>query len=135
MRTRQEGFSLLEVMMAMAVIAIAIFAIMSMIMTATANREATREMELAREAASSKIEEFKARGFAALSTAYPSRFAPYTAPFAVNELINLSTLKPGAVMTVTIDASNPDVYDLLATIDWKGRKGKATYSIRSLCAR
>src|SRR6185436_11130705 len=130
-----RGFSLLEVMIAMAVIAIAIFAIMSMIMTTMANNEATREVQLAKEAAASKIEEFKARGFAALSAAYPSSSTPTVLSYTVSSLTSQTTSQPGAPLTVRIDSSNSEVYDILATVDWKGRKGKGTYSMRSLCAR
>lgn len=134
-RDRDSGFSLMEAMIAMAVIAIAMFAIMSMTMTTMASKEAARELQTAKEAAASKIEEFKAKGFTAISAAYPTSPNPYTVVYTVNDLIHRASLKPGAALTVIIDASNPDVYDLLATVEWKGRRGPGSYSMRSLCAR
>jgi hypothetical protein len=122
-------------MFAMAIIAIAIFAIMSMIITSMSTNESAREMQVAKEAVGTKIEELKAKGFSALSTAYPSSANPYSLASTVSELTSPSTSQPGAPMTVTIDASNPDVYDLVVRVDWKGRNGKTTYSMRSLCAR
>jgi len=134
-RSRARGFTLVEVMFALAIIAIAIFAIMSMIVTSMATKESTRELQVAKEAVGGKIEELKAKGFASLSTAYPSSANLYTVASTVAELTHATTSQPGAAMTVTIDASNPDVYDLLVTLVWKGRNGNATYSMRSLCAR
>jgi prepilin-type N-terminal cleavage/methylation domain-containing protein len=134
-RVRDSGFSLLEAMIAMAVIAIAIFAVMSMTMTTMAAKESARELQTAKEAAGAKIEELKAKGFASISTTYPTSPNPYTVAFLVNDLINRNTMQPGAVLRLRIDASNPDVYDLLATVEWKGRQGPGSYSMRSLCAR
>jgi prepilin-type N-terminal cleavage/methylation domain-containing protein len=134
-RVRQEGFTLIEAMIAMAVIAVAIFAVMSMTMTSMSTKESTRELQTAKEAVSAKIEEFKAKGFTALSTAYPTSPNAYTLNFNVKELTHYLTSNPGAAMRVTIDASNPDVYDILASIEWKGRNGRGTYTMRSLCAR
>jgi prepilin-type N-terminal cleavage/methylation domain-containing protein len=132
--TRRGGFSLVELMIAMSVIAFSIFGVMSMVLHTSATREATRELELAREAASSKIDEIKSMSFADLATKYPSP-AKATIAFNVPTLVHQSG-SGVAVGVATLDTSNADLYDVLVTVTWKSvRRGASTYSIRSLYAR
>lgn len=133
-RRRAAGFTLIELMFAIAVIAIALFAISSMVLQSVALREAGRESETAREWVQKKIEEVKSRSFAELKTTayapaggsnlYSTTFAGSTVPSGLN----------GAVGIMTIDYSNSKLYEIVVRIDWKGTRGKSTYSLRSLYA-
>jgi len=42
---------------------------------------------------------------------------------------------PNATGQLTIDYSNVNLVEVIASIDWKGRLGKGTYSMRSLYAK
>ncbi len=154
-RSRRGGFSLLELMIAMAVIAIALFGILAMVTQTMSMKEIARENELAKEWAQKRIEEVKAQNFTnlpsvspagkqrnlpstslvtgTLSTGYKavytlSNFAsPYDDPCPPFQLAN-------ATGTVVIDYSNSNIYEIVANITWKSRKGNLSYTIRNLYA-
>lgn len=131
----RAGFSLLELMIAMSVIAFAIFGVMSMVLHTSATRETARELEMAREAATSKIDEIKSAPFKDLSEKYPSP-TPVTLTFNVSTLTHASTPNAPAQATALIDTSNADLYDILVTVRWKSRRAGATsYTLRSLYSR
>src|SRR5689334_3228873 len=71
---RDGGFSLLEIMIAMTVIAIALFAILSMVVNMMATQENMRELEIAKEAAATKMEEIKS---------HPMQLPPAMLPLGV----------------------------------------------------
>jgi prepilin-type N-terminal cleavage/methylation domain-containing protein len=58
-RSRSAGFSLIELTIAMIIIAFALFAVLSMTLHTSSSKEAMREAEIAKEAASRKIEEIR----------------------------------------------------------------------------
>ena len=58
-RTRDGGFSLIEIMIAMGIIAVALFAVLSMTMHSNTTREDIRELEIAKEAAYRKVDELR----------------------------------------------------------------------------
>jgi type II secretory pathway pseudopilin PulG len=136
-RRPESGLSLLEVMIALAIIAFAIFAIMSMILGTMAAQEAMRELQTAKEAAAQKIEQIKSTDFQTALTTYPPVVPPTTPPqFPVAGLVDTSypdKIARGSVIT-QIDA-NQTLMDILVSITWKGRKGTTTYSMRSLYAK
>jgi prepilin-type N-terminal cleavage/methylation domain-containing protein len=79
-RTRRgdAGFSMVEIMIAMGVIAVALFAVLSMTMHTNTTREDLREMEVAKEAAIRKIDEIRGLPWGSVSgTVVPSVVLSY----------------------------------------------------------
>jgi prepilin-type N-terminal cleavage/methylation domain-containing protein len=136
-RRQESGFSMLEVMIALAIIAFAIFAIMSMILGTMASQEALRELQTAKEAAAQKIEQIKSTDFATALVTYPPVTPPTTPPqFPVPGLGDPAFsdgVARGSIITQT--DSKQTLMDILVSVTWKGRKGKTTYSMRSLYAK
>ncbi|HVR83872.1 MAG TPA: prepilin-type N-terminal cleavage/methylation domain-containing protein, partial [Planctomycetota bacterium] len=95
---RESGFSLLEVMIAMVIIAFAIFAIMSMILGTMASQESLREMQTAKEAVAQKIEQVKSNTFQVAVATYPSGSSQL---FPVPGLVDLNYFDKVARGTVT----------------------------------
>ncbi len=62
-RGGSKGFSLVEIMMAMSIIAISLMAILSMITHTAADKEVQRELAFAKDAATTILENVKAQGF------------------------------------------------------------------------
>jgi len=59
--SRQAGFSIVELIVSLGVIAVALFAIMSMIIRTVNTKEAQRELTTAKQAVTRKLEEFKTK--------------------------------------------------------------------------
>src|SRR5689334_19207370 len=114
-RKRSRGITLLELMIALAVIAISLFAILSMVVNMMAMREAAREKELAKEWVQKKLEEVKSRPFTDLKTvAYqPSGGGNvYTAAFGSPDTPALGN----AAGVLVVDYSNANLYEIVASI-------------------
>lgn len=125
---RQRGFTLLEVMIAMVVIAIALFAAISMIFHTSTAKETMREQEIAKEAASAKIEEIKAHAFDQIFSTYNG------ASFTVTGLNAPSGAGKG-LGSVAVDSTNPNLYEVTVTIRWRGVQGSRSYLMRNLFTR
>ncbi len=130
-----RGLTLVELMFALAIIAIALFAILSVIVQTMTMREAAREQELAKEWVQQKIEEVKSRPFSDLNgVAYKpagggTKFtATFAAPDVPTKLVN------GAGV-LTVDYSNVNLYEIVASVNWKGSNGNGSYSMRNLYAK
>lgn len=145
---RQGGFSLVELVVAMSVIAIALVGILATILHTSNASLADRQLALAKQAAAGKLEEFKAQTVAAGSTISATlagyALAQYggatagnitTSTFTVSELSLGSFWTPtraGSAATllgrgtIRIDGTNANLTDLQVTIDWKGPHGAAS---------
>lgn len=132
-RADVRGLSLIELMFAIAIIAIALFAICSMVLQTVAMREAARETETAKEWVQKKLEEVRSRPFTDVRTAYPPPAGSnvYTATFVAPAV---PTGLSGAIGILTVDYSNAKLTEAVARIDWKGRRGPSSYSLRTLGA-
>lgn len=138
-RPSERGFTILEVVIALSIICFALFAVVSMILHTTTANQTLREQELARESATAKLEEIKARA------ADPNAFTPATAQYlfdlyngAAFDVAGLSdpTNAPGLQSgRVVVDNSNPNLFDVKVTIRWKGRQGSRSYTVGSLYTR
>jgi len=128
---RCEGFTMIEVVIAMILLATGLLALLSVTMGGMAQREVSREYDVARNAASAKLDEIRARDFSSVA-AYNNTF------FEVDGLMTpTGWANPG---NVTIDNSVSDLYDVTVTIRWR-IKGNASalvfneYITRSLMTR
>jgi len=129
-KSRARGFSLLEILIATIVIAIALFGVLSMSLHTSRTKESLREYEVAREAASRKIEEIRGLPWGKVATAGVSNppdpnqptvcfnyaagtglprnvKAPYS-PFSVDGLSNPNTTDKKGEGTVIIHGTNPN---------------------------
>jgi type II secretory pathway pseudopilin PulG len=134
-RKRSRGITLIELMIALAIIAISLFAILSMVVNMMAMRESAREKELAKEWVQQKLEEVKSRPFTDLKTvAYvPAGGATlYSATFATP---STPPQLPNAAGVLAVDYSNANLYEIVASITWKGRMGNGSYSMRNLYSK
>jgi len=149
-RKSQKGFSLVELMMAMAIIAIALFGILSMITQTMSMREAARESELAKEWVQKRIEEVKSQPISGMSGWQWPSLAPcmttqssgtkFTATYVAVPGSTYAEPAPplqlsGAVGTMMVDTSNPNLYEIVGTITWKGLKGTGVYTMRNLYSK
>jgi prepilin-type N-terminal cleavage/methylation domain-containing protein len=160
MRSKDGGFSLIEVMIGIAVIVVALFAVLSTTIHTNTTKESQREMEIAKEAATRKIEEI--RGLPWGSFANPvlppessvvNTYAGNVYPaFPVDGLsadpgdtawytsvINPKKLGKGRVI---IHGTNPTpladpvlLIDYEVLIEWKGIRGESRYSCRMMLAK
>jgi prepilin-type N-terminal cleavage/methylation domain-containing protein len=140
-RTRRAGgFTLLELMIAMSVIAVALFGILAMITQMVAMREVNRESEIAKEWVQQEIEKVKSYPFTSLNTAgtYAANTsgpsgAAYTGTTAM--ALHPAPALANASGTVLVNYANPNLYEIVVTLNWKGRKGSGTYTMRSLISK
>ncbi|HLY08032.1 MAG TPA: type II secretion system protein [Planctomycetota bacterium] len=136
----RRGFSLLELMIAMSVIAIALFSILGMITQMMAMRDLARENELAKEWVQRRLEEVKSTAFAQVPTTYPAgTTGAYVGSFSASTLPVDKATPPqlanaAGLLSVNYN-NNANLYEIVATITWKARKGTGTYAMRNLyCA-
>lgn len=143
-RRTESGLSLLELIIALSIIAIAMFGILSMILHSMQTRETMRELQIAKEAVSTKIEEIKSHPMqlptaspADLNSVYNFYTNPANATFTVSGLTDsrLTTPDKTALGTVKVDATNPYLYEVMVTVRWVGRKGATELTRRSLIAQ
>jgi type II secretory pathway pseudopilin PulG len=161
-RRSESGISLVELMIAMTIIAIALFAILSMITQMMTMKEVAKENELAKEWVQKRIEEIKSQPIANLnntvclsgrtdtkgsaSLGFPRQStglgSKYTAIYStVNYALPFDEPCPplelaAATGTVVIDYTNANLYEILASITWKARNGKTgVYTMRNLYSK
>jgi len=107
---RCEGFTIIEVIIAMVLLATGLLALLSVTMGGMAQRQVTREYDIARNAASAKIEEIRGLDFSDVVDYH-------NANFAVDGLMTpTGWANPGLV---TVNSSVSDLYDVTVTIRWR----------------
>lgn len=131
-RRADRGFSLVEVIFALGIIAVVLFALISMILQTMNSKESMREQLTAKHSAVSKIEEIRAHKFAEIITRFGAPNNTFNVP-GLTKIDNLPT-KQGRG-TITIDSSNADILDIRVTLDWKGIRGAGTYTVRSVITK
>ncbi len=115
----QKGVTLLEVVIALAVIAISLLSIVSVITHTSNLKDSTRELTISKEAAQARFEEMRDADFATVAATYNGRVT------AVPGLANGNE-------TITVDATNPDLLDVKIEIQWDSVGGTTTYTTRTL---
>lgn len=126
MKNKQRGVSLVELMIALAVIAIALLGMVGVVLHTISIKEANREQQLAKTAATRQLETVKLAG----KTNYDTVVLTYNGQVVpVNDLANNGTC------TTTIDSTNPDLLDVRILIQWTGVRGQSRYELRSMMTR
>lgn len=107
-RKTDSGFTIVEVIIALAVISIALLSAMGLIMSSATLKQTTREFSLAQEIAAGEIERLKA---------YPAagRFDELAALDGTS--VPLSQLQAG-VLRRQVETSNPHLFRVTVTITW-----------------
>ena len=133
-RRFRRGFSLIEVMVALAVIAIALFSMLTMMLNTMNLKEVQRQRALAKQAALAKLEEIKAQDFDTINPQYGA--GGFMNTFTVDGLLDSAQGDSQARGAIAIDNTNPDLLDLTVTITWEALGGQnLNYSTRSLYSR
>ena len=130
------GFSLIELMFALTIIAIALMGIFSVILHTSRTKEAMRETEVAKEAAAVKMEEVKSYTTDEIKTRYASGAS--AASFTVSALTNATTSNPtqkGAGTVTIYSATDAELIDITIAVQWKGIKGLQTYTLRGMVTK
>ncbi|MBI4231306.1 MAG: prepilin-type N-terminal cleavage/methylation domain-containing protein [Planctomycetes bacterium] len=137
MRRDVSGFSLIELMMAMTILAVALLALMAGITHCIQQSEALQQYNLAMQAAQSKLEEIQAvsaEDLDAVVTTYNADPADDpdgegTAPgsvFAVTGLIVTDDDADGIAGEVLVDDTDPDLLAVTVQVVWQGPTGAQT---------
>ncbi len=127
-----RGVSLVELMIALAVIAIALLGIVGVFLNTLSVKEANREQQIAKTAATRRLEEIRTAAqtdFGTVATTYANT------TFSISELSNPATADKRGLGTVLIDSSNSNLLDVRVLITWAGVRGDSRYEVRSLLTR
>jgi hypothetical protein len=120
-------------MISLGVIAIALFAVFTFILHTLQAKEAMRELELAKQAVTSKMEEIKAQSWENIPTFVTGQTA---AARTVNGLFDSVNPSQPALMTITLQpipsAIGPRIYDIGIRVNWRGANGTRTYRVNNL---
>lgn len=128
----QKGVTIVELMFALGIIAIALLGIVGVLLHALSTKDADREQQIAKTAATRKLEEIRT----AATANYDAVAAQYAnSTFDVADLSNLSNATKLGLGTVFIDSSNANLLDIRILIGWTGVRGDSRYEIRSLITR
>lgn len=125
-RRAQQGFSLLEIMIALVVIAFALMGILSATVHTSNSKEAMRELELAKEAADRKIDELRGLPWGSIKNP--------TFPSVVNLYANDFLIKAGGKVPYLVSAavSPPFSVDGLNSTTTVDKKGQGTVWIHGV---
>jgi prepilin-type N-terminal cleavage/methylation domain-containing protein len=130
-----EGFTLLEVMIAVLVLAVAALAFFSSQWYAMRLDMASQQDEIAMTAARTQLERIKAE---ALGSSSEAAFAAFAAA-QNNSTFAVQGLEPieGAaeVGTITTNLLSPGLLEVTVTLEWRGTSGNENYSISGLISR
>ena len=121
---RCEGFTLIEVIIAMVLLTVGLMTLLSVTMGGMLQRQVTREYDLAREAAFAKIEEIRAQDFPDVVTYNNS---PRNSFSVVGLIAPTGWANPGLV---AVNTSVSDLYEITVTVRWqiKGNASALVYN-------
>lgn len=150
MRDRSErrakaraGMTLIELMVALGVISIALFGILSMILYIVRTKEAQRELATAKQAAAARMEQIKAVTYPVGAplpysqyvvqqvTGVPPVGTSTTWNFSVANLTNPTTADKQGLGTITFNTLNPDIIDVTVSIEWIGAR-RSNFIVRNV---
>jgi Tfp pilus assembly protein PilV len=130
---------MVEVIIALAVIAIALLQAVSLIIHNANMKEATREQMVAKESCSARMEEIKAKLSTAISDAEFTNFATAfvdTVGAPVEGLTWTAFLpsKKGR-RTTTVDSTNPLLVEVVVRVEWEGVMKRTSYTQNMIFGR
>ena len=139
-RKSQKGMTLIELVIAFAIISIALLQLVTVMLSTSNARETAREYSVAREVAASKLAEInrKLESYDTIVTTFGSVNDGTTteSTFDVPDLSHEDGNNGQGIGTVLIDDTNDDILDVLITIQWTAIGGREnTYSTRTLLTR
>jgi Tfp pilus assembly protein PilV len=151
------GTSLLEVTMAMAIMALSLVSMLSLLSFSVHNKEGQRELEMARQSAAAVHESLKGQtaGSAPVGQAFHDYLHTAYGPAKVQTIdgrpVEITTYPVSGLTwsrwtpsqgsasnlgrgTVTVDLANPQLIAVTVQIDWKSTGRNSRYSMRALYA-
>jgi prepilin-type N-terminal cleavage/methylation domain-containing protein len=114
-RRSNRGVTLVELVIALAVIAIALISAVQVIVSSNTLKATTREMTIAREIAAGELEALKAR-------AQVNGLSDVATYIAANPASTTNKLTQGTI-TRSVNTSNSRLYDVTITVVWGGGSG------------
>jgi prepilin-type N-terminal cleavage/methylation domain-containing protein len=118
----RDGFSLIEVVIAMILLTVGLMTLLSVTLGGLVQRDATREFDVARNAAFTQLEAIRVQDFVDIHNDYHNTY------FNVEGLIAPTGWpQPGYI---SINNSVADLYDVTVTVRWqiKGNTNAAVYN-------
>lgn len=109
-----RGYSLLEVVVALAVVSIGVIGVLGAVLHSMRAQQAARERITAQNAAKSKIEEITGSDFASVVSTYSGT------GFTVSGLAPVEGDADGLAGRVVIDATDPTLLDIEVIVEWSG---------------
>jgi prepilin-type N-terminal cleavage/methylation domain-containing protein len=136
---RESGVTLIELIIALAIIALALFHAVEIVVSTNRLRQQSREFGVAREIAAGEIEALKARASArGLSAApdspsFPETLSGYITAHPVSPTARLTQ---GKIARACVDR-NPQLFDVSITVTWGTGPGGIphSYTTRALISR
>ena len=113
-RQNQGGYTLVEVMISALILAVVIVGIMQLYIYTSVLAELAGDKITALNEAQSKMDEIRNTNFSSISTTYPS-----------GTTFSLPSQLTGNG-TITLDASNSDLYGVTITVTWTNQKGRGS---------
>jgi prepilin-type N-terminal cleavage/methylation domain-containing protein len=107
---QKDGFTLIEVIIAMVLLTVGLLTLLSVTMGGMLQREVTREYDVARNAASAKMEEIRAQDFPDVAAATGTYFA------VAGLIAPTGWANPGQIEVLTAVSS---LYEITITIRWQ----------------
>jgi len=156
-RRSDGGFSLLEVTTSMAIMAVSLTSLLSLLTFTVQHKEGQRELEIARQAAAAVHEALKSQTAGAspvdqsLQDYLESKYGPAVTQSIQGQSCKITTFPVAGLAwsrwtpssgsasafgrgTVTVDLANPRLVAVTVQIDWKTGGRNSRYSMRGLYA-
>lgn len=122
----RDGFTLIEVLVALSVVAVAVVGLLGMVVMATGQDENAADQNAAMDAAMSLISEIRQTPFHQVYSKYKDH------AFPVEGLNPWPGDPDGLPGRVVIDASDPDLLDIQVIVEWSGQSGSERIMFRTL---
>lgn len=128
--SRSGGFTLFEVMVSVAILAIALVGILALYYQTVVLTQFSREMQTAVFAAQAKLEEIRGTRFVDIPTKWPAGGPTY---FAVPGIGADQIISPEPQAgSVSIDYTNPNLINVTVRIHWKGPNATLDKSFKTM---
>jgi prepilin-type N-terminal cleavage/methylation domain-containing protein len=133
-RKTRRGLSLLEIMIALAILAVALSGIISATLHGQTMQDLNRQLDLARAACVSKMEELRARNWDTIVTLYGG-LPNANNRFGVPGLRPPPAVAANQMGVVTLDVTNANLLEVRVRVDWQSQKGVRKYETSMLVTR